>query len=938
MSSKSHFDILRLLKVSLPLACMCFSSAAFAQQTDPATAAAEEAGILEEVVVTGIAYGAARAIQDQRNSNTLVTIVSEETLETIAEQSMGEALSRLPGIALIRDRGEAQAITIRGADARLNSVSMNGDRLLAPESTLEDVRGQRTADVSNIPSTLISEIQVYKAVPPNMDGDSIGGAVNVETKSATDLTEAVGDATVRYGYNDLSSGDRWSGEFTWGGRINEAGTWGFIGTVSYETDDRGISGLAAEWATIDEVLDLETGEDVDLGGDFNVIETYDVIWRGFTRERIGANGTFDWQPSENHLFKFGAWYAERNDDELRRRIQLRAGASGDFTTATTFDEFGRQVTGETDGGRVRRRVREGTVDRQNWNMFVEGNHELAAGWLFDWRASHQEAEIVINRTRARWEARAQDIGLRGDGVADFTFTDGNQDLVRYTQPAWVSDINVLEVGNRGDFQFWDNEESFDEADSFKLDFTKPYEVGNGTIDLQFGYKGVFRDRDLYPRLFTFDGNEDMTIYMREAMGSNPRTEWDPFGYDMGPWADAWLMQDIYDAQPDRFVSSGDTTGEEYHVNEDVNALYLMGTFNYGDWSTIVGARWEDTQADIRVFDGTSSSNDYNNFLPAIITRWNFTENQILRAAWTNGLGRPDFSDLAPFFSEEFEYEISDDTGQPVGTLDVEGGNPELQPFESQSFDLSWEWYFGDGGVVSAGLFYKEIDNFEYLEELRLTNVSISELPDYLQSIAYGAIDEAREGDPSIPADLDTLDRFNYRAPVNGDTSELTGYELNYQHQFVNLPGFWRNFGVFANYTGIDGDSTITEGVSRDFVIGQFDSVMNLQVFYEVEAWTARLAYNRNGVQYESLGLGVEDGEVTSNPNDDLGVDVEFTWDFSFQYRWNLENDDLLVMYFDVQNLTDEYSRNRFLGSETLYRFIELEQNGTTYNLGLKWSF
>ena len=74
-----------------------------------------------------------------------------------------------------------------------------------------------------------------------------------------------------------------------------------------------------------------------------------------------------------------------------------------------------------------------------------------------------------------------------------------------------------------------------------------------------------------------------------------------------------------------------------------------------------------------------------------------------------------------------------------------------------------------------------------------------------------AIDDARQTDPTIPTDLDTLARFNYTRPVNGDKADLLGFELNYQQQFVNLPAPWNGFGVFANYTTIDAESDITSG-------------------------------------------------------------------------------------------------------------------------------
>ena len=285
------------------------------------------------------------------------------------------------------------------------------------------------------------------------------------------------------------------------------------------------------------------------------------------------------------------------------------------------------------------------------------------------------------------------------------------------------------------------------------------------------------------------------------------------------------------------------------------------------------------------------------------------------------------------FDDDFDW---DDTLLEA-ELSVDGGNPDIEPFEATSFDLSYEYYTDSGGVFSIGAFYKEIENFEYDEQLQETNVTISSLPTFLQEIALEAIDDARQTDPTIPIDLDTLARFNYTRPVNGDTADLLGFELNYQQQFVDLPAPWNGFGVFANYTTIDAESDITSDISRDFLVGQFDDAINFQLFYETEAFTARLAYNRSGVTYRSIGLDIDDGEVVADPDEDLGIDDEESWDLALQYRRELGDASMLTIFFDVQNLTDEESRNFFLGSESLRRFTELEKGGRSYNLGVRWS-
>ncbi len=933
-----RFRVLRLAFIAL--SCTLFTSA-FAQTSDEDE---DEEPILDEIVVKGVAYGAARAIQQQKNSDTIVTIVSEETLETIPEQSVGEALSRLPGVSIQRDRGEAQAITIRGADARLNAVSMNGDRLPSPESTLASggFRGARSASLNTVPATLISQIEVWKAVPPSQDADSIGGAVNIKTKTATELDEGFLEFTGRYGYNDLNEGDLLSGEITWGTRLGRGGNWGVIGTLSWEEDERGISGLQAEWDTVDELMDLSTCipgvEDscqfVDLAEEGNVIETYDVIWRGFTRTRQGLNLTFDYQ-SGNNLIKFGGWLSDFEDDELRRRLQMRPGASADFTTDTVFNDDNIAVSGSTDGGRVRRRTREGTNERSSYNYFIEGEHSPFIDWDFNWRVSRSFSDTAVNRTRARFEARGCDIDLCEDGVADWTFTNGTGRVVRYTQPGWSQDLDILEVGNRGDFQQWRNENSDDEIDAVRFDITKRFELANDNeLELEFGYKGRFRERDTNYSIFEFEGDEDNPVLMSQVIGpDDPNIAWQPFGYDMGLWNDAFTMDQYFRDNPSQFSFDGDNLENSYDVEEKIHAAYLQATLRSGRWTTVFGARFEDTDADIVASDGTTVNNDYNNVLPAVITRFQIDDNQIVRAAWTNSLSRPDFDDLRPLFDDEFDW----DADLTEAELFVNGGNPDLEPFESVNFDLSYEYYTNNNGVFSVGAFYKEIENFEFNEQLEETNVTISSLPGFLQDIANEAIADARENDPTIPANLNTLTRFNFARPVNGDTAEILGFELNFQQQFTMLPAPWDGFGIFANYTTVDGDSDITEGITRDFVVGQFEDASNFQLFYETESFTARLAYNRSGVTYRSIGLSLGgDGALDDDPDDDLGIDVEETWDLALQYRRPI-GEGLLTVFFDVQNLTEEDSRNFFLGSESLRRFTELEFRGRSYNLGVRWS-
>ena len=893
---------------------------------------------LGEFTVRPIEEGAASALADQKASSLLTTIVSEETLESLPDQSVGEALSRLPGIAISKDRGEADRIFIRGVDSRLNAVTINGDRLPSPESTVANVaqRGNRSVRLNTIPASIVNEIEVFKSVPPNRDADSIGGAVEIRTKSATQLDGPIMDSTIRYGYNDLPEKDVWSVEFTYGDRISEDGKWGMMATASWEENNRAVEGLTASWDVIDEVLDLATDEDVDLGGDRYVMEDYDIIWRDLRRIRKGANIVFDHAISNDSILKFGGFWSEFDDRELRRRLQLRPGAGADYTTETVFNSDGIAVSGSTDGGRVRRRVRPGVKLQETYNYFLEGSHTFGEGdWILDWRISNSFASRSLSRTRTRWEVRGSDIDQRGDGIADWTFTNGDQDIVHWTQPDWGNDPDLLHVGDRGDYRQRRNDNSEDEVAAFRFDIEKNFQLSDGTFDLEFGYKGRFDDRIQLNKNFDYDGVEDETIYMAETLGERRITPKKPYGLENGQWGDQTKMDAIFASSPERFDFDGENSEEDYFLDEEIHAGYLMGTWTSGDWTTIAGVRYESTDLTIEARDGIGR-HDYDNFFPALITRYQASENIVIRGAWTNSIGRPDFYDLRPFFSDEFDYDLNDDTGQYEGELFLDGGNPQLDPFEAENFDLSFEYYTDNGGIFSAGIFNKDITNFEYVEQLNQTNVSVSSLPDFLQGIANEAIDDARQDNPDIPANFDNLARFFYQRPVNGDRSTIDGLEFTWQQQFQALPDPFNNFGILANYTTIDGNSDITADISRDFIIGQFDNVMNLQLYYETDKLSARIAHNRNGITYETLGLEVDGPEVVSSPVEDRARDSEYSTDVSIQYRINRE-DSQVTIYFDIRNITDEVSVRRFLGSgDTIRRFSELEAGGRRFIVGLKW--
>lgn len=182
------------------------ATSAFAQSTPSATPAKEEVVEMETFVVESIAEGQARAIQDQRDAPNIKNVVTSDAVGRLPDFSVGEALSRVPGVSVQKDRGEPEFITVRGAAPRLNSVALNGDRIPSVADPTEE-RNDRSVTLNAVPTALISTIEVAKSVTPDMDADAVGGAVNLTTRSPLDLDRRVLDGKAEWGVNDLNDGE-----------------------------------------------------------------------------------------------------------------------------------------------------------------------------------------------------------------------------------------------------------------------------------------------------------------------------------------------------------------------------------------------------------------------------------------------------------------------------------------------------------------------------------------------------------------------------------------------------------------------------------------------------------------------------------------------------------------------------------------------------------
>ena len=255
-------------------------------------------------------------------------------------------------------------------------------------------------------------------------------------------------------------------------------------------------------------------------------------------------------------------------------------------------------------------------------------------------------------------------------------------------------------------------------------------------------------------------------------------------------------------------------------------------------TAVVGARYVKTDLTSDTYD-QSGNYDYSDFLPSINATYTVTNDTILRFAAAKVMRRPEFGELSPA--------LSVDNSLVTGTQ----GSYQLDPYRITQYDISAEHYFGDGGMVSAALFYKDVESFtvassscvadpntvegqnvtEYVNVCLLDTAGVSQSDvNYVtgdQDLAY--VEAQRDaGLTGIVIDTD----------VNGGSGEVAGIELAYQQQFSFLPGMWSGLGISTNYTYAD-----SEQPDGNPLLDISNHTFNGQIYWENAGFQIRLAYN-----------------------------------------------------------------------------------------------
>ncbi|MEN7538616.1 TonB-dependent receptor [Aurantiacibacter flavus] len=784
-----------------------------------------------QIVVVGQAANQASALSRKYASDGVSDVLTRDAIGQFPDQNVAESLRRLPGINVLNDQGEGRFVSVRGLDPELNATSLNGVRVPAPEGDVRSV----ALDV--ISSDIIESIEVKKSLTPDMDGDTIGASIEINTTSAFNRRRDLLSVKVEGSYNDYSGVVSPKGSIDFATHVTD--NFGVSGGISYyhrefETDNI----EAADWNEADGVVFAEETEYRD----------YDV-----TRERISGTLNLDYRVSPfTTVFARGS-FSQFDDHEYRRRTTFKFDEdprSGDADSAFFSDEDGEiQLQRDLKDRFERQRIATTQLG------FDHDDGEWMAKFSASWARASEKEDFSVDPIRFRNKFEDDGLGITMDysdrRMPLFTAS-GNVDA--FLDPATYG-FNKLELTTLSD--------SIDEEYALKGDLGRTFVTGDGEFTVQAGVKSRWRDKSYNADGIYYDFDGDLTLADMVGTQTYRLTNIGPV-IDKGAGA-TFFRANESSFEIDQYETDLLSLPDDYSAEEDVLAGYLMGRYSSDILRVIGGVRAERTNVSLAgqlvVDDGDdvtdviplSFERDYTDWLPSFTLRYEPQQDMVFRLAGYRSLVRPKLSKLAPIFT------VNDD-------LEAEFGNPDLEPYRAWNADAAVEFYLPGNGAFSFGLFYKSIDNF-------IVDQTTPESGSY-QGIDYDELTRA----------------------INGDTATVFGVEIGFSRSLDFLPAPLDGFLVQANYTFTDATGTVftdgDAGEPRDIQLPSSSrNTGNLVLGYEMGPLELRAAGTYRSKYLDELG---------GNASEDRYVDHHFQLDLSAKVEV-IENVRLFAEWINVNN-------------------------------------
>lgn len=811
---------------------------------------------LDEVVLKGSnSSGQAKALNKQKSNFNITNIVAADQVGKFPDANIGDAVKRIPGIAVQNDQGEARNIIIRGMAPQLNSVTLNGERIPSAEGD------NRNVQMDLIPSDMVQAVEVNKVLTSDMEADAIGGSVNLVTRKAGKKTRIT--LTGAAGQNPVRDTPLYNASAVVAGRIfnNKLGA---VLSTSVQSNDFGSDNVEFEW-----------------DGDENsaVLSSQDIRRYDVKRVRQSVALNLDYKIDNNNTIFFNTVLNNRKDWENRYRLEIK-----DIEEVAPGVYEAEEVVRETKGGTEdNSRLEEQEIQK----FALNGEHILFNSVKLNWKTNYSKASET--RPEERYIAyKIEEVAVTQD-LADLRFPNAKPTETDFNNPA------ALELDEISEENQYTEEKNY----GAKFDLEIPMLKGDfeNTLKVGYRYKNKEKSRDNnyyeYEPVSGMDMMSDVPFSNKTIDGFLPGDK-----YQSGNFVNESYLAQLDLNNADLFESEAileEFVPVNYKAKEQVNAAYGMMIQKLSPkLSALAGLRVERTDIDYTGYridietaetlaDATriDASKNYTNFLPNLQFKYSLQPNTIFRLAYSTSIARPNYYDLVPY------QNINSDDWK------FEEGNPALEASYANNFDFMFEHYFSSVGIISGGVFLKNIDNFVYT---------------YTQ-------DEFT--DAGYPGET-----FEYSQQRNGDVAKVYGVEVSVQRKLDFLPKFLKNLNVYANYTYTDSEADGVEGRSKLALAGAVKNMLNGSLAYETKKLTVRTSLNYAGAYIDEYGdEAFEDIYYDSQ----LFLDVNATYEIVKGLR----------LFTEFKNLTNQELRY-YQGQKDLT--TQAEYYNFNWNAGVKYNF
>lgn len=863
-----------------------------------ATAASAEEEAADEIVVQGQRAALERSIEVKRQAIVVMDVAAADDIGRLPDRNVAEVIERLPGVGVTYDQGEGRYVAVRGLPSDLNNYTINGIEVGNPDGL------DRKLPLDIISGQLLNRVEVVKVKTAEFDGQGIGGTINLVPQTAFDFDKAFNlGATAQAGYQELNEKVPVRGDASLAARFGADEQFGIALGASYSNRTFASYGVYPDdWRPATNAATGKLAQAARGGMPINIKYTDYRL----KRERIGATGSLDYHSGGTELFLRGI-YSKFTEDEYRQRYRL------DFATDALLPNMTIGADGQTGTvtGTANSGVGNGTGPERRQDLRVEykeksilaamagGKHQLSDAVKLDWTVARIHNEVI--EPNQLWQFRCN------PGTVDFDFSE------KVFSAAPRSECSASQLNFR---QYTEQNESGKENTwQGRGDLTWNLPAwGDGSF-LRVGAKLRTTDK-------AFDSAND--VWTR---GSNAATRFtlaqynlagDPVAvypdggdrpYSNGPTIDLDAIKAFTAANlsgplfvKDSATTLSNATLNDFSIDEKVWAGYAMANLRFGAITVTPGVRFERTRSKITGFRletraGTSTVvpatqvQQYDDWLPSLIVRVEPADNVVFRAAYSRSIGRPNYGQLSPGGS--FSYE----PGTAANTFEgsFSSGNAALKPYRAHNIDMTGEYYFARGGMLSVGVFAKFIDNPIFVQSTLLTDVDF----------------EGRR-----------YARLTVSQPQNAASADIIGIEAAFQQQFTFLPGLLSGLGIELNGTLVDSRLRLPDGRTSQFP-QQSKFLYGAQLFFQRGPVEASVAYHNTGASLISAGAA----DYQDQYNDDLRrLDAKI----SFEVIPGVS------IFAEGQNLTDEPTR-QYQGDNTDW-IVQNERYGRTFWGGVSARF